>query len=396
MLANLKVRALLAFVLLMLVVVAGSMLSMQLWGGKAEKLPTSKTLIMQDAMTLAEFGAVNQLSSRILESVFDASSPTDLQRTIQSLASSPAAISAKVNQALAFEAEEASKNWQKIAVKFIAWIIFLAVVFRLLKQRKITPPLRKALLLGAIVLFGVILGSDPSPMGTVKDAIVLLGKSHIIFPPRMVALFVMLLGGTLLANKLLCSWGCQIGTLQELIFRLGRDTKDRKALWPHITIPFAISNSIRIGFFGILTIAAFVWASDIVDPIDPFKIFNPAALEIAGIIFITGLCLASLFIYRPWCHLFCPFGLVGWLVEKISVYKIQVNYATCIACDACVKACPSSVMKAILKRQETIPDCFACGTCLDVCPTRAIEFKAGKRQLPPAGKFLPTEKPKNL
>jgi hypothetical protein len=41
--------------------------------------------------------------------------------------------------------------------------------------------------------------------------------------PRLLALAAMLLLGTWLANKLLCAWGCQFGTLQDLLFRLGRD-----------------------------------------------------------------------------------------------------------------------------------------------------------------------------
>ena len=96
---------------------------------------------------------------------------------------------------------------------------------------------------------------------------------------------------------------------------------------------------------------------------------------------------ASLFVYRPWCHFFCPFGLVGWLVEKVSIFRIKVNYETCISCEACAKACPSTVMNAILKRENIIPDCFACANCIDVCPTGSVSLAAGKRKLPPEGKF---------
>jgi formate hydrogenlyase subunit 6/NADH:ubiquinone oxidoreductase subunit I len=78
---------------------------------------------------------------------------------------------------------------------------------------------------------------------------------------------------------------------------------------------------------------------------------------------------------------------VGWIVEKISIFKIHVDYDTCIACEACAKACPSSVMEAILKRERTIPDCFSCATCIGVCPTNSIRLKSGKRTMPPEGKF---------
>ena len=71
---------------------------------------------------------------------------------------------------------------------------------------------------------------------------------------------------------------------------------------------------------------AFAWATDILESIDPFKVYNPLKLGTIGLVSVGGVSLVSLFVYRPWCHFFCPFGLVGWLVEKISLFKINVNY----------------------------------------------------------------------
>jgi polyferredoxin len=158
-------------------------------------------------------------------------------------------------------------------------------------------------------------------------------------------------------------------------------------LFGQIKVPFVITNSIRVIFFLLLVLVAFVGATDIVEPIDPFKIFKPQVIGIAGGLFISLVLVASLFVYRPWCHFFCPFGLIGWLAEKISIFKIKVDYDKCISCEACSKACPSKVMSAILKQDKIIPDCFSCGTCIQTCPVNAISFSHGKRQRPPAGKF---------
>jgi polyferredoxin len=81
-------------------------------------------------------------------------------------------------------------------------------------------------------------------------------------------------------------------------------------------------------------------------------------VAVYGWVLIGIVLIASLFIYRPWCHLFCPFGLVAWIVEKTGIFKIQANYNTCIACEAFVKACPLTVMEGILKRDRIVPDCF--------------------------------------
>ena len=77
---------------------------------------------------------------------------------------------------------------------------------------------------------------------------------------------------------------------------------------------------------------------------------------------------------------------MGWLFEKLSVFRIRVDYDTCIGCEACAEACPSTVMEAILKRERTtLPDWFACGVCTEACPTGAVRLSTGKRDRPPEG-----------
>ena len=59
----------------------------------------------------------------------------------------------------------------QILLKGILWAFFLTGVFILIRKGRITSRNRKWVYMAAVGVFGVILGSDPSPMGTVKDAI---------------------------------------------------------------------------------------------------------------------------------------------------------------------------------------------------------------------------------
>ena len=379
-------RTTISLIVILLIVIFTSYVSSRLWAGRPEELPGNIDITVSEDITVAEFGKKYDLDRRILKDVFNLKSPDDLKKQVADFGMSRQLLSKKLNKVLAIQAEHGSKNWIKIFLKGGLWIIFLLAVFNLLRKGKITARNRKWIYMAAVVVFGIILGSDPSPMGTVKDAIVLLGSKGVIFPPRIIAFGIFLLM-VVLANKFICSWGCQVGTLQDLIFRINRDSKDRKGLFGQIKIPFIISNSIRISFFLLLIFVAFIWAVDIIEVIDPFKIFKPKVIGIAGGLFLGSVLFLSLFIYRPWCHFFCPFGLVGWLAEKISVFKIKVDYDKCISCQACSKACPSTVMDAILKQNRIIPDCFSCGTCIETCPADAISFVSGKRTKPPDGKF---------
>jgi polyferredoxin len=379
-------KILIQFAVLVLAVVGLSLASSALWAGKREGQFESKPLLIDAGMTVAQYARRNELPPKLVKKVFGLQSQQDGQKPLTSFGLSQEQIRKRTLGLLALRAEHGSKNWAKILVKFGLWLGFLTVVFVLMMKRTVTARNRKWLFLAAVAVFGVALGSDPSPMGTVKDAVVLYGSRGVIFPPRLIAFGVFLLL-VIVANKFICSWGCQLGTLQDLIFRLNRDQKDRTGVLRQFKVPFVVSNGVRAAFFGALVLSAFVWATDIVEGIDPFKVFKPQALGLAGAAFAGVVLVLSLFTYRPWCHFFCPFGLAGWIAEKISLFKIQVDYDKCIACEACAKACPSTVMGAILKRDKVIPDCFACGTCIETCPVNAIALKAGARNRPPADKF---------
>jgi polyferredoxin len=379
-------RLLIHFVVLVVTVVGLSFVSSRLWGGKPEGQLDNRSLVIAEDMTVAQFGQRNELPPMLLQKVFDLQSPADRQEPLVAFGMSDQQIVKKTQGLLALQAEHGSKNWGKILVKFGLWLAFLTFVFVLMLRGKVTAKNRRWLLLAAVAIFGVVLGSDPSPMGTVKDAMVLLGSRGVIFPPRLIAFGVFLLL-VIVANKFICSWGCQLGTLQDAIFRLNRDKQDRKGLIRQFKVPFVISNSVRIAFFAAIVAFAFLWATDVVEGIDPFKIFKPRVLGWAGAVFVGATLVLSLFTWRPWCHFLCPFGLVGWAAEKISVFKVHVDYDKCVACGVCEKACPSTVMGAILRRDRVIPDCFSCGTCMETCPAKAISFRAGRRSKPPAGKF---------
>lgn len=375
------------FTLIVVAVLGLSWLSVAMWSETGEKEQPAAEIQYHNGMTVTEFGQANGLERRALKELLGLHSTADLQRPLTDFAPNPEQLAESLHDSRVVQGESERKNWGKIAVKFSFWFIFLGFMFWILRTRRINARNRRWFYLFALVLFGVMLGADPSPMGTVKDAIALYGAEGVIFPPRIVALGAFILM-VVLANKFICGWGCQFGALQDFLFRLNRNSKDRKGLLPQFKPPFWFSNSVRIVFFAVFTAVAFMAAIDLIEPIDPFKVFKPMYLGITGAVFLAALLIASLFIYRPWCHFFCPFGLVGWLFEKVSIGKISVDYARCKdGCVVCEKACPSDCMEAILKQQRTIPDCFACATCLEACPTQAITFKVGRRSRPPVRKF---------
>ncbi len=384
--AQAKSKIVIQYLLLLLFVIGTSYLVSNNWVQKSEEIPEQQKLIILENMTISEFSEANKLKEEVVVKTFELKTNSDFSKKINSFEYTDEQLTIKIDKTLSIEAEHGSKNWQKILVKFVLWIAFMVVVFILIKKGNTTPNQRKLLYLLSTIVFGIVLGADPSAMGTIKDAVVLFADKGVIFPPRMIALTVFLLM-VVFGNKLFCGWGCQLGSLQDLIFRLNRSKKDRKGILKQFKMPFVFSNGFRILFFVAFTAIAFGWGIDIFEFMDPFKIFKPAKIELFGWIFLGAILLGSLFVYRPWCTLFCPFGLFGWFFEKLSFFKIKVNYDSCEGCNSCARACPTTAMDAILKQEKVIPDCFSCGTCMDTCPTKSISFGRGKREQPPEGKF---------
>lgn len=286
----------------------------------------------------------------------------ELQRAVQRLRSRTVetAGAEAAPDALAEEAE--GKDWLRIRIKFVLWVAFFLAALILLMRTKITPRLRVVMLVAAPLIFGVWLGVEPNAPGTVKDGILLYATAGVVFLPRLVA-FVGLLLMSVLGNKIFCGWACQFGTLQDLVWHL----PTRK--WRP---PFWLTSIFRVGFFAALAIGAFTVGADILEPIDPFRLFRLGAVTAVAVALV--MLVAGVWIYRPWCSFFCPFGLVSWLGERIALTKPRVNLQTCINCLRCERACPTWAIKG-LRRGEPLPqDCFACGACIRVCPVSAIRW----------------------
>ncbi|MFZ5981535.1 MAG: 4Fe-4S binding protein [Candidatus Zixiibacteriota bacterium] len=367
------------FILVIFLVVILSALSVKLWGEKPETVEVIELTIPSVDITPARLARDNHLPLKPVLAALKIDSARAETASLAELNLTSEQVKSVIGKKMVLFQEEQSKNWQKILIKFTLWILVLTVPLILLTQKKLTPKRRKILYAVGILTFGVVLGSDPSPMGTVKDAVFLLTAHQTVFVPRLIALGIFLLI-VVIANKFICSWGCQFGVLQDFLFRLNRKKHDFRGLTRQYKPPFWLSNSIRIAVFLALAAAGFFWTFDIIGQVDPFKVYNPAVLGIIGGTFILLILIAALFIYRPWCHFFCPFGLVAWLFEKMSLFRIKVDYRKCDACQACARACPSNVMDAILKNDRVKPDCFACGNCIEACPTDAVSFTASREK----------------
>ncbi len=323
-------------------------------------------LQIDTAGTIAKIASDNGLSVEKLLKGFKLNSG-QAQMTLAEAGIPLAQAQKVIRKLMVLQTTENAKNWKQIVSKFGLWILALFAATILLVRKKASTKLRLFWLTGTALLFGFLYGSDPNPMGTIKDAVVLLGKEGVVFPPRMIAAVVFLLM-VFISNKTICGWGCHFGALQDILHFIP---------FKKFKLPFWLTNSIRSAVFLSIVLLAFAWGLDWVGEVDPFKLFNVSNWDIglAGLIFTGSILLISVFFYRPWCQLFCPFGLAGWLAEQVSLLRPRINREGCLKCQKCVKVCPTQAMSGIYHDKKFRADCFACGECIGQCPAQVINWK---------------------
>ena len=228
-------------------------------------------------------------------------------------------------------------------------------------------------LLFSVTVAGFILGKSPNPM----EGVVKVFKSMVgLYPdPTVKAIaFIFLIILAIIGNKIICGWACPFGALQELIYSIPILQKIKKK-----KLPFIFTNSIRVCLFIIALLFLFGVIGGrkgfvIYHYINPFNLFNLDFEAFSILLTVIIVLLASFAVYRPFCQFICPFGLVSWIAERFSIFRVRINKEKCTQCGACIKVCPLEAAKGRVSDKKMPADCFSCARCLNVCPTDALKY----------------------
>jgi ferredoxin len=250
-----------------------------------------------------------------------------------------------------------------IVLVILSFIILISVgllAVILIRKQKLNNRLKIVLLSVSFIFGGIILGGVPNVVLILQHIF-----ADLIVPNLLVSLLIRIsifLGLTLFFGRIFCGYVCPLGALQELASmirfkpKLDYNRKYNKK-----------KNYLRWGFFAIYAIISMIWGLELtlfMNPINGFLIlwtpFN-IMIVLAFIILILTI-VVSIFVYRPYCRFFCPFGALAFLFGKISPLKIR-RTPYCTECGICEKICPT------LEGFEfsTKAECYFCNRCIDFC-----------------------------
>ena len=103
-------------------------------------------------------------------------------------------------------------------------------------------------------------------------------------------------------------------------------------------------------------------------------------VALTAILILIAVTALSLFVERPWCKYFCPYGALLGLFNLIRVFPIRRREETCINCKKCDTACPMNITVST-KDAVRNHQCITCHECLSglACPVEnTVVVAAGK------------------
>ncbi len=183
----------------------------------------------------------------------------------------------------------------------------------------------------SLLYFGFYREGCICSIGSIQNVILGMVDPTYAIPLTALLFFLLPLIFALFAGRIFCAGACPLGAIQDLV-----------AFKP-ITLPKWIQQILGLIPFLYLGLAVLYVATKsefIICRYDPFIGFfrfdAPFHMLTLGALFL----LIGIFVARPYCRFFCPYGvLLGWM-SKFSSNHMTITPSACIQCKLCANSCP--------------------------------------------------------
>ena len=193
-----------------------------------------------------------------------------------------------------------------------------------------------ALSLASMLYFGFWRKGCICPVGSLQNVALSCFDASYTVPLTVVAFFVFPLVSTLLFGRTFCAAVCPLGVMQDLV--VVRPV--RLPLW--LSTLFGVVPAIYLGVAVLLVAAGGMFLVCRYDPFVGFyRLSGPAPMLAAGVILL----LIGMFIARPYCRFFCPYGVLLNLASRLSRRHVTITPDDCIDCRLCQASCPFDAIR---------------------------------------------------
>ena len=241
----------------------------------------------------------------------------------------------------------------------------------------------KAICVPGLNCYSCPAASGACPIGSFQAVV---GSSKFRFSYYITG-FLILLG--VLLGRVICGFLCPFGWFQELLHKIPTKKLSTKKLKPLtylkyvvllvmvVLLPVLVTNQLGMGdpFF-----CKYLCPQGVLEGAIPLSLANAGIRTALGslftwkfIVLLTVIVLSIVF-YRPFCKWLCPLGAFYALLNKVSLFQMQVDQSKCVSCGKCAKVCK---MDVDVTKSPNHTECIRCGMCIRACPTDAVSFRYG-------------------
>lgn len=183
----------------------------------------------------------------------------------------------------------------------------------------------------SILYFGFYREGCVCSVGSLQNIALALFNPGYKIPLTVLAFFILPLVYSLLFGRVFCAGVCPLGAIQDIFIWKPLHLKS----WVQVLL-----GLIPYIYLGLAVLYAATGTDFIICRYDPFVgIFRLNAdflmFVLAAIFLIT-----SIFIARPYCRFFCPYGVLLNLTSRISKRHLTITPSKCIQCKLCEDSCP--------------------------------------------------------
>ncbi len=191
-----------------------------------------------------------------------------------------------------------------------------------------------------------------------------------------------LLAFGVLLGRAVCGWLCPFGLLQEFIHKIpSPKLKLKKGLLYIkylvlivfvILLPIVATNYMGMGKPAF---CQFICPAGTLEGGIPLLSTHSELRQTIGSLFSLKMLIliitiiGSIIVYRFFCRVICPLGAIYGLMNKISIYRLEVDPHQCVNCGKCKKVCKMEVDPV---QKPDSAECIRCGACAEICPKKAI------------------------
>ncbi len=187
------------------------------------------------------------------------------------------------------------------------------------------------LMIFSLLYFGFYRKGCICPIGSIQDVTLALFSRGYAVPLSVIAFFLLPLVFTLFFGRTFCAAVCPLGAAQDVV--LWRPVKLRPWLEHALgLIPYI--------YLGAAVLFAATGSAFVICEWDPFVSFFRRGGSFQMLAIGAGFLAVGLFIGRPYCRFFCPYGAVLSVLSRFSKWNVTRTPDECIKCMICDVAGP--------------------------------------------------------